>query len=44
VAVIVTGPTYAVVPALNVAVDTELSAGVMRLKDPIAAPVFVLAE
>jgi hypothetical protein len=44
VAAIVTGPTYPVVPTLNVAVDTELSAGVMRLNDPIVAPVLVVAE
>jgi hypothetical protein len=44
VAVIVTGPTYVVVPTLNIAVDTPISASVTRLNDPMAAPVLVLAE
>ena len=42
-AVIVMGPTYAVVPRLNVVVDEPPVASPMRLKVPIDAPVAVVA-
>src|SRR5262245_60059901 len=44
VAVIVTVVRVSTVPAVNVAVLTELSASVTRLKDPNGAPVSVFAE